>query len=64
MTRQTLTDSTDGIRYKVIGEDGKVLAVEASKLLADMFVNNLTEDQKSKCIIVPITEDNKDILLG
>jgi len=61
---QVITDSTDGIRYKVLGEDGSVLAIEPSKLLADMFVNNLTEDQKSKCLIVPITEDNKDILFG
>lgn len=61
---QVLTDSTNGVRYKVIGEDGSVLAIEQSKILADMFVNNLTEDQKSKCIIVPITEDNKEILLG
>lgn len=61
---QVLTDSTNNVRYKVIGEDGSVLAIEQSKILADMFVNNLTEDQKSKCIIVPITEDNKEILLG
>lgn len=64
MKKQTLTDSTNGIRYKVLSEKGEVLSIEPSKMLADIFVNRLTEDQKSKCIIVPITEDNKQVLLG
>jgi len=64
MTKKTLTDSTNDLRYKVIGENGRVLTVESSKLMADVFVSNLTEDQKSKCIIVPVMEDNREVLLG
>jgi hypothetical protein len=64
MSQQFLADSTSNVKYKIITEGGEVLAIEQSKLLADMFVSKLTEEQKKKCIIVPITEDNKEVLLG
>ena len=64
MTSQVLTDSSNTVRYKVLSESGQILSVEPSKMLAEMYVDRLPDNQKSACIIVPITEDNKDILLG
>lgn len=64
MTAQIITDSSSTTRYKVITENGEVLAIEPSKMLADLFLDRLTEEQKRNCKVVPITEDNKDILLG
>jgi len=61
---QMLTDSSNTVRYKVISEKGEVLSIRSSYMLAEMFLERLTEDQKATCRIVPITEDNKDILLG
>jgi hypothetical protein len=59
-----ITDTESTVKYKVIKSDGAELTVEDSRNLAEMFLNGLPKELKEECKIVPITEDNKQLLFG
>lgn len=59
-----IADTESTVKYKVINEDGSQLSVEDSRSLAELFINGLPSEIREKCKIVPITEDNKQILFG
>jgi len=62
-----LLDSTP-IKYKIVCKTGfgreKVLTVAESRVLAENYVLGLSKRRQKKCKIVPVTEDNKELLLG
>jgi hypothetical protein len=51
------------IKYRVI-VDGKILNENANKNIIDLFVEGLDEATKSRAVIVPITTDGKQVLMG
>lgn len=59
-----LLDAEDDVKYKVVTKDGKELAVKGSKMLAELFVNDLPEELKEGCNIVPVTGSGQQILFG
>ena len=59
-----ITDTESSIKYKIVNKDGSELSVENSRQLAEMYINNLPQDLRESCRIVPITEDNKQVLFG
>lgn len=59
-----ITDTESTVKYKVVNAEGAQLSVEDSRSLAEMFVNGLPPELKEDCKIVPITEDNKQVLFG
>ena len=59
-----LTDAQDTVKYKVLTKDGKELAVKPSKMLAELFVNELPSELREGCNIVPVTDTGDQILFG
>jgi len=65
MNRENMiTDTESNVKYKIVSKDGTQLSVEGSKPLAEMYVNNLPQDLREGCNIIPVTEDNKQVLFG
>ena len=64
MNNQTLLDSTDQVKYKIITKDGREVGVKDSQMLAEMYINQLPEELREGCRVVPITEDGKQLLFG
>lgn len=58
-----LINETQTIKYRV-QVDGIVLNESLSKSLAEQFVSSLLPDQRSKAVILPITESGSQVLLG
>jgi hypothetical protein len=59
-----LLDAEDTIQYKVVGKDGKELTTKSSKMLAELFVNDLPDELKEGCNIIPVTDTGKQVLFG
>jgi hypothetical protein len=63
-TEEMIVDTENTVKYKVVNSEGTQLSVEDSRNLAEMFINGLPPELKEDCKIVPITEDNKQVLFG
>lgn len=59
-----LTDTESNVKYKIVKEDGTSLSVARTKQLAELYVNGLPQELRENCRIIPITEDNKQVLFG
>ena len=62
--QQKLIDSVEQVKYKVIGKDGKEITVRDSQMLAEMYINQLPEELREGCRVVPITTEGKQLLFG
>lgn len=59
-----ILDSQDQVKYKVISKEGKEVAVKDTQMLAEMFINQLPDELREGCKVVPVTEDGKQLLFG
>lgn len=58
-----MVDETNGVKYLVV-VDGITVATRNSKQLAEAYILSLDEGKQSEASVVPVTNDNKEILLG
>lgn len=56
-----LNNST--VKYRILVEN-RVLGEHSSKVLAEVALSSLSEDERSKAQIIPVMEDGKQFLLG
>lgn len=59
-----VTDTESTVKYKIFDKDGNEIGVESSKHLAEMRVSSLPKKLREGCNIVPVTEDDKQLLFG
>lgn len=59
-----ITDSQETVKYKIVTKDGKEVGVKDSQLLADMYINQLPQDLREGCRVIPVTGDGKQLLFG
>lgn len=64
MQQQILVDNSDQVKYKVVGKDGREITVRDSQMLAEMYINQLPEELREGCRVVPITTEGKQLLFG
>lgn len=57
-------DTENSTKYKIVDKNGKEIGVENTKHLAEMRMVSLPEELREGCNIIPITEDNKQLLFG
>lgn len=62
--KNMITDTESRVKYRIIKEDGTPLSVARTPQLAELYVNSLPAELRETCRIVPITEDNKQVLFG
>lgn len=59
-----IADSQETVKYKIVTKDGKEVGVRDSQMLAEMYINQLPEELREGCKVIPITEDGKQLLFG
>lgn len=64
MQQQIIVDNSDQVKYKVVGKDGSEIATRDSQMLAEMYINQLPDDLREGCRVVPVTTDGKQLLFG
>lgn len=57
-------DTESLTKYKIVDKNGNSIGVENTKQLAEMKLISLPEELREGCNIIPITEDNKQLLFG
>lgn len=51
------------IKYRVL-VDGRVLNESSTQTMADVFVSGLSEDMRTKAVVVPVMEDGRQVLFS
>jgi len=62
--KNMITDTESAVKYKILDKDGNEIGIETSKHLAEMRVSSLPKSLREGCNIIPVTEDNKQLLFG
>ena len=58
-----LINETPTVKYRVILA-GQVLKEAPSQMLAEQFIMTLSEEQRAKAQVVPVTEGGQQLLFG
>ena len=59
-----LTDNEETVMYVVMVEGREVTTRFTTPQMAEMQIQNLSEDMKTKAAVVPVTESGAQLLLG
>jgi len=59
-----ITDAQDQVKYKIVTKDGREVGVKDSQMLAEMYINQLPEDLREGCRVIPVTDEGKQLLFG
>lgn len=62
--QKPIFDTENLTKYKIVDKNKNVLGVENSKHLAELRISSFSEELREGCDIIPITEDNKQLLFG
>ena len=59
-----LIDNQNDVLYVVMVEGREVSTRYQSQQMAEMQIQNLSEEMKAKAVVVPVTENGAQVLLG
>lgn len=59
-----ITDTHDVVKYKIVGTDGKEIAIRQTQMAAEMYLDQLPEELREGCKIIPITGEGQQLLFG